>query len=349
MISSPKLRRAVALTVGKVSDLGLLRKLWRGPTVLTYHGVENQPIDARVQRLHTRFAEFEKQIDYLGRNFEFISADDLLRSLNEGRSLEPRNMLLTFDDGYRNLLTTAAPFLHARGIPFTAFVSTAHVDQQVRFPIYLLRAAVFYTDQKVASLPSIGQRFDLASDKGRAAAEAALAAILRRSPEAKVQEIVDEITHLLPEDRWEELNSRFSSDQPLDWAEVAELATLGATIGSHCHRHMILHSNQDNAAVKRELSTSKALIENHVGECAYFAYPNGGRDYISWNARSGVREAGYQLGFTSVPGQTSTTSDLFALPRIGAGPSLAQLRFRLNTAFRYSRAYDGWRARLEPV
>lgn len=39
-----------------------------------------------------------------------------------------RALAVTFDDGYRDTLTTAAPLLCARGIPFTVFVPPDHLD-----------------------------------------------------------------------------------------------------------------------------------------------------------------------------------------------------------------------------
>jgi peptidoglycan/xylan/chitin deacetylase (PgdA/CDA1 family) len=47
-------------------------------------------------------------------------------------------LAVTFDDGYKDVLTTAAPLLAARGIPFTLFASVDHVRKGS--PLYLNEA-----------------------------------------------------------------------------------------------------------------------------------------------------------------------------------------------------------------
>lgn len=47
------------------------------------------------------------------------------------------SLLLTFDDGYADTLTVAAPILLERRIPFTVFVTPAHLDSS---PLYLTSA-----------------------------------------------------------------------------------------------------------------------------------------------------------------------------------------------------------------
>ncbi len=67
-------------------------------------------------------AEFGAQLDELGRNFEFISRDDLVRAVEEGVSLPERACLVTFDDGLREQSEIALPLLEERGIPAVFFV-----------------------------------------------------------------------------------------------------------------------------------------------------------------------------------------------------------------------------------
>jgi peptidoglycan/xylan/chitin deacetylase (PgdA/CDA1 family) len=56
---------------------------------------------------------------------------------------------VTFDDGLRDVLTTAAPILARYDIPFTAFVVGGYVDEPPEPVLYLDRAAV----RELASMP----------------------------------------------------------------------------------------------------------------------------------------------------------------------------------------------------
>jgi hypothetical protein len=67
-------------------------------------------------------ARFRRQLDSLRRaGYQFIHPDELLAYLNGQAGLPRRPLLLTFDDCYADLLSTALPELVERGIPPVAF------------------------------------------------------------------------------------------------------------------------------------------------------------------------------------------------------------------------------------
>lgn len=73
--------------------------------------------------------EFEKQLEYLDSNrYRVVPLMSLLDSLVSGTGTAEGMVAITFDDGYRSVLTEALPLLESRGWPFTVFVSTQAVD-----------------------------------------------------------------------------------------------------------------------------------------------------------------------------------------------------------------------------
>ena len=93
---------------------------------LCYHGVTERatrgPHDPH--GIHVRHHLFEAQLDYLRRHYHITTLREYLAARNEGRSLPDYSVVLTFDDGFRNFLTAAAPRLAARGIPASLFIIT---------------------------------------------------------------------------------------------------------------------------------------------------------------------------------------------------------------------------------
>jgi peptidoglycan/xylan/chitin deacetylase (PgdA/CDA1 family) len=63
----------------------------------------------------------------LDRGFTFIDAGRLLDHLDTGAPLGPRDVLLTFDDGYQSLLEYAAPILAGLGLPAVVCVVTSQL------------------------------------------------------------------------------------------------------------------------------------------------------------------------------------------------------------------------------
>jgi peptidoglycan/xylan/chitin deacetylase (PgdA/CDA1 family) len=66
---------------------------------------------------------FRRQIEELGRHFEFISQEDLLAAVDGHRNLPEKACLLTFDDGLKDHYTHAAPVLNDMKIPAVFFIS----------------------------------------------------------------------------------------------------------------------------------------------------------------------------------------------------------------------------------
>jgi len=319
----------------------IIRKLKAGPIVLFYHGVEEQIIDPRVQTLHIPFHHFEKQIAYLRKYFDIISLDHFCDCLSNGHKIDPSQIIMTFDDGYKNNLNIVAPYLEAHDIPFSVFVSTRHITEGRRFPTYYLRASVFYSRDKHAKI--LNEEFDISTHAGKQSTIGVISKKLKHSPQKIAEQIVEDLIGLLPKGQWLELNHRFSSDEPMNWDEVKQLHDRGVVIGSHCHDHFILHNKQSMEEIDDQLQTSKALVQEHVGECKYIAYPNGGMSDIFPDAVASVRANQYLAGLTTIAGEVEAQTNPYILPRIGAHiEDMPHFKFTINTGFRHNRDYRKW-------
>ena len=101
--------------------------------ILCYHGVTEQPGNSAddPKGLHVNHLRFAAHLDFLQRNCSVVSLSDYLIAHREGRSLGQYSVVLTFDDGFRNFLTVAAPMLAARRLPATVFLITDKASQEV--------------------------------------------------------------------------------------------------------------------------------------------------------------------------------------------------------------------------
>ena len=92
--------------------------------VLCYHSIEEGSGDPS-DRFTVPRELLEKQLDDLsGRGFEFISPKLFEAYLRHNAPMPRRAVLLTFDDGYADLMTIARDLLKPRGIEALAFVLT---------------------------------------------------------------------------------------------------------------------------------------------------------------------------------------------------------------------------------
>jgi len=97
-----------------------------GLRILTYHAI-GTTIDGDVRFLYNlKPVRFEEHVRHLAGHYT-----DCLVPLGSCASTgDSLSIALTFDDGYRDNLSIAAPLLAARGIPFTVFVCTGEVARR---------------------------------------------------------------------------------------------------------------------------------------------------------------------------------------------------------------------------
>lgn len=102
----------------------------RRVAVVCYHSVTLRPegIPRDPHRLHLDARGFASHLDYLSRRHRVVSLGEYVAARRGGRPLPRGSVVLTFDDGYRNFLTVAAPMLAARGLPAAVFVVTDKAD-----------------------------------------------------------------------------------------------------------------------------------------------------------------------------------------------------------------------------
>ena len=88
-----------------------------------YHVIGER--DESAARFVVPIGAFEQQMAWLARlRFNVLRLEDAVVALRGGAPLPPRAVVLTFDDGTRDLLTLALPVLRRYRFPATAFVVT---------------------------------------------------------------------------------------------------------------------------------------------------------------------------------------------------------------------------------
>jgi len=76
-------------------------------------------------------ADFEAHMKHLKQNkFNVIPLSKMLSQLRKGEILLDNTIAITFDDGYKNNYTTAAPILEKYNFPYTIFVNPKMIDEK---------------------------------------------------------------------------------------------------------------------------------------------------------------------------------------------------------------------------
>ena len=99
--------------------------------ILMYHRVDvlRRTLPAITQRLTVSPADFAAQMRWLrAHKFQAVTQRRVFEALEHGASLPRKPIMITFDDGYRDVLGKASPVLEQLRMPATAYVITDRIS-----------------------------------------------------------------------------------------------------------------------------------------------------------------------------------------------------------------------------
>jgi len=105
-------------------------RLGRGRlTVLAYHQVQDPANDGS----SVGISNFRQQMEHLREHYDVVPLREAVGRLTRGQTPQ-RLVSITFDDGYLDNSSTAAPIMHELGLTATFFVSTDMIGSDRPFP-----------------------------------------------------------------------------------------------------------------------------------------------------------------------------------------------------------------------
>jgi peptidoglycan/xylan/chitin deacetylase (PgdA/CDA1 family) len=273
-------------------------------SVLIFHRVLDKPDPLRASEPDAKC--FAQIIDWIATRFTPLSLSEGLERLQNG-TLPDGAVCLTFDDGYEDNLTLAAPICRQRAVPLTVFVASGYLDGAIMWNDIVIES-IRRAQGDLIDLTDLGYgRHPLPNTQARASLVDSLLRSWKYLPFDRREQLAQEVA------------ARYAPEIPspmLSRSQVRRLASEGVEIGGHTVSHPILTQTEESAAM-REIAQNKADLEGLLGRSVdFFAYPNGSpqRDFTDSHARM-VRSAGYAAALTTESGVSSPTTDPYRLPR----------------------------------
>jgi len=266
-----------------------------GAIILMYHSVARDD-EARFVEPANRIAPrlFERQMAFLRAKRRVVALSQIVEDLARGRTPPAGTVCITFDDGYRDNLTVAAPILEKYRLPATLFLATGLVE----------RAEHQWSDT-LRGLP--------------------LPAVLKKRLHGQLLEA----SH---GERMRLLDAFQVAEKPprlmLDWDEARRLCRGYPLfeIGGHTREHLDLTKHQVEAHAQIEGCAADLRRELGV-EPQHFSYPYG---RSSAETRRAVIGAGWRCAVVTdaAPPRIGPATDCYAMPRVQAPRSVIGLAFR---------------------
>ncbi len=262
--------------------------------IVTWHGVDEQthPV-LNADRLQVHPQVFTGQLAALARAFRIVPLHEAVRGFLADGVWPERSLAVTFDDGYLNNVTIAAPILLRMGIPATFFVTSGFVEQRLVPWWYGLRAR-------------------LAGRSDGAAAALLLEARLRSLRTASREQEIARLAAAGVIDAEPEDAGRLYPFMSVD--DGRRLLAQGFDVQAHGATHASF-SGESAEVVREEILASAAFIRRLDHEPLLLAYPYGDEPTDGVSARHAMQSCGMMAAVTTREGWNDATADRWSLNR----------------------------------
>ena len=285
-------------------------------TILLYHGVTNH-ISFGIENNHKKHIQediFKRQMEFVKQTSNILSVDDLLDFSSEQKILG-KNVIITFDDGFENNYSVAAPILDSLGIPAVFYVSAGIVDTNLMFWVDVLEDCINLTDKQNIEI-IMAERlyvFDMTTFESKLNALNIIKGYCKRCVANEKDNIMQQVQE---ETRIVSKISHSPNYRKITWKQIKELNSNKLfTIGGHGMYHNIL-SKLDSKRLIEEISLSLGLLEYHLGEkVKHYSYPEGLEEHFNQKVIDQLISSGVRCCPTAMPGPNSSIKDLFRLRR----------------------------------
>ncbi len=306
----------------------------RAAIVLWYHGVcdDDFTLLKGYDERHIPRALFKKQLEFLKKTGHRFATMTEMTDLLTRKTVDGRVVVLTFDDGFRNIVQNAYPVMLELGARGCFYVVSGLIGQQ----------KPLWTDHIEMVLRNLKETDFSFYFKG----EVISYPIDRKDLLEKAMKDIKGKLRMLPDQERKEHLKQFDNRPALDveefyfstWEQLRHLDRSVLEIGSHTKNHPNCENLSSEEEFKEELWGSKEEIEKHIGyEVTNFCYPAG-----SFNDEviKQVKRYGYKSATTIIPGYNFFGDDLYRLKRISVEEDLLLFKALISGSYFFlSRLY----------
>lgn len=296
--------------------------------ILWYHGICADRFDLLkgYDERHIPQSLFRKQLQYLKKHgYRFATLTELAERLKNGDDIG-QLVVLTFDDGFRNVVEKAYPVMQECGARGCFYLVSGLIGEKDLLWTDLVEAVIlnlaetdfhfeFQGEKKFYRLSGKESRFQTAVDIKKK---------LRTLPDQERKKHLEQFTGRRPSG----LSDEFEMS---DWKAIRQLDPKILEAGSHTQHHPNCANLVSRSEFEIELKDSKTKIEKELNRSiVHFCYPAGS---YSPETIGYLKEFNYKTAVTIIPGLVQKGDDLFELKRVSTTEDFLLFKAMVSGAF----------------
>jgi peptidoglycan/xylan/chitin deacetylase (PgdA/CDA1 family) len=286
-------------------------------SIFLFHGVvESLKHEVRnYNRKHLTKDYFYNKIKELKGQGTPLSMDQVINCYQSGEEYPPRAFVVSFDDGFENNYSVAAPVLKDLNVPAIFYITTDFIENNSMSWIDRIELCIENTTVSKIHLPWHPGEVEMKDNAGKIVILEEIRRHVKSDPSIDVENLIENIFDQC------RLASVKSSDDALDlkmsWDQAKRLADdEDYIIGGHSHYHSIL-SFLSPVDLQNEIDLSLLLLEEKLAyKTVHYSYPEGLEHCYSQAVIQVLQHKGIVCCPSAVEGYNSLADDLFNLKRI---------------------------------
>lgn len=237
------------------------------PLIVNYHVVSEFSLP-HIRHLY-RYRDpgmFNNDMDFLVSRYKPIGMLELLEAMQGSARLPENAVLITFDDGFREVQEVVAPILSKKGIPATFFITSNLIDNK---EMHAGNKKSLLIDRIVGGVPpeKLREVMDLLGQVGIHGEDSEWG--IRKIPYLK-RGLLDEIAQMLQLD----FNAFLVAHKPyLTTHQISHLVESGFTIGGHSIDHAWYRELSLEDQVHQTVASVEVLVKRFSLNYRVFAFP----------------------------------------------------------------------------
>ena len=285
--------------------------------IFLFHGVVKKDLFKirNYNKKHILQKNFISILQQLKKNGCILSLDEIYTSIKNKIPLPKNTYAITFDDGFENNYSIAAPILSDLNLSATFYFATDFVENNAMSWIDKLEYCLEVKKKGEVYIPWMQKKVGFDTNKSKINLLENIRTFVKNDLNFNIENFV---TNFFSDCKIRVISQLDSSiDKKINWSQVRNLNKSSLfTIGGHSHNHLSFGS-LDQVKSNFQLNKSFKLFKDKLNiDINHYSYPEGQKKDYNETLISKLKYKGIKLCPTAIPGVNNFKTDFFNLRRV---------------------------------
>lgn len=285
--------------------------------IFLFHGVikKNSFKVRNYNSKHILEKNFYKILKKIKKHGNILPLKDICKMIKSGINLPQNTYAITFDDGFENNYSVAAPILVDLKIPASFYFSSEFIENNSMSWIDKIEYALEKIKSGQVYLPTSKKKYNFFDVKSKITLLKLIRKKLKKNFNINLDHFVNDFYDQLRLKKINQLDTQI--DQKINWLKVKKLSNESLfDIGGHSHRHLSFGSLTRNE-IKSEISKSVSLFNKKANLILdQYSYPEGQKIDFNNFVIYTLKQKGIKICPTAISGINNFNTSFFHLKRI---------------------------------